>query len=242
MIRNLFNIFRKKKEEFDNPTTIDDNEDEVLSMLDNYDKNKASIQKWHSEGFLERRELERQLSSYRIMFCFIPKLQNYKNVRSYIEHHFSDWKKWQELRELLFHQHNNICQSCRKHFDDSSLELHEYWSFNDFDKEQTLHSLIPLCKECHSIAHITRFTLDRNKTKELLSKYAKYNSIDIEKAWTDLDFHYDLNKKREKTKYQLNLYLLNTYGIPIDELFDCHTDKFNSLIYSKFSDNQESEE
>ena len=36
------------------------------------------------------------------MFCFIPKLQNYKNVRSYIEYHFSDWKKWQELRELLF--------------------------------------------------------------------------------------------------------------------------------------------
>lgn len=87
------------------------------------------------------------------------------------------------IKRTSFHQHNNICQSCRKHFSDSDLELHEYWTFNDFEKEQTLHSLIPLCKECHSIAHITRFTLDRAKTNELISKYSRYNKIDIEKSF-----------------------------------------------------------
>lgn len=243
MLRKLLNLFRKEQSIFEEPTTFsDDSEDEVLSMLDNYDKNKSDIQKWHSDGFLERRELDKQLSNYQIMFCLIPKLQNYRNVRSYIEYQFGDWKKWQELRELLFYQHNNICQFCKKHFDDSNLELHEYWTFNDFEKEQKLHSLIPLCKECHGIAHITRFMLDRNKTNELLNKYSKYNKLSIDKAKDDIDFHYQINKRRENTKYQLNLYLLNNYGFYVDELFDCHTPKFDSLIHRNFSDNQESEE
>ena len=55
MLINLLKIFKKKEEEFDNPTTFDDDEDEVLSMLDNYDKTNHLYKSGTLKAFRKKR-------------------------------------------------------------------------------------------------------------------------------------------------------------------------------------------
>lgn len=235
-IKRLF-----KKKEFENEVIeeLEDNEEETLLILNHYEQNKEEVKKWDSKNLLTRLELDRQ-NSYKINFCFIPKNQNYKNVRSYIQYLYGDYEKWQSLRKHFIRKHNSTCQCCNREF--KELELHEQWSFDDYDKIQKLDKLILLCKECHSIAHITRHKKEPNKIDELLDLYCLYNKIDLSKAWKDFEFHEDLRAKRNNTLYQLDLSYLNEFSFYIDGLFDCHTNSFNSFIHKFSNDNKEEKE
>ena len=53
---------------------LEDNEEETLFILNHYEKNKEEVKKWDSNNLLTRLELDRQ-NSYKINFCFIPKIK-----------------------------------------------------------------------------------------------------------------------------------------------------------------------
>ena len=238
-MRFLRRLFKKKEFENEVIEELEDNEEETLLILNHYEQNKEEIKKWDSKNLLTRLELDRQ-NSYKINFCFIPKNQNYKKVRSYIQYLYGDYEKWQSLRKHFIRKHNSTCQCCNRQF--KELELHEQWSFDDFDKIQKLDKLILLCKECHSIAHITRHKKEPQKIDELLDLYCLYNKIEISQAWKDFEFHEELRKKRNGINYQLDLSYLNNFSFNIENLFDCHTDKFNSFIYKFSTDNKDEKE
>ncbi len=246
MIFNLIRRLFRKESEFENEAAEEqeDSKTELDLVLDHYEQNKEEIRKWDSKNLLTRIELDRQAQHYKIRFCFIPKSQNYKNVRSYLQYNHGGFEKWQALRRHFIKKHNSTCQCCGRQF--KELELHEHWSFNDYDREQKLESLILLCEQCHSIAHITRHKRDPAKIDELLELYCEYNKVDNAKAWEDFEFHETLREKRNQTQYQLDLSVLNgielgNFVFDIRMLFNCHTDRFNAFIEKFKADSKDKE-
>ncbi len=201
-----------------------------------YEQTKEDVAKYAPSNITIQKEKSRQ-KEYRIQFHFIPQHQNNKNVRSYIEYKNGNWHKWQEIRLHYFKKHNYICQSCQSKFDDKSLQLHELWSFNDTDKIQSLISLIPLCAECHSIAHANRHKKDALKVMALVDKYAQYNSIEEDQAYKDLDHAEIERKRRQSMKYSLDMSLLSNF-LDIQEPFDCHSDAFEQWLKNNVKDNE----
>lgn len=201
-----------------------------------YNKTKDDARRYDPVLIPIRKEYSRQ-KAYRIKFHFIPKEQNNKNVRSYIQYTFNHWQKWQDIRLHYFKKYNNVCQSCRNTFDDKSLHLRELWAFNEHEKIQKLIALIPLCAECHSIAHINRHKKDVEKTIALIEKYASYNDIDEDQAYKDLDFAESERTRRKGIKYNLDLSLLDDF-LALKEPFDCHTDKFNGWLEVNFKESE----
>ncbi|VBG26947.1 Uncharacterised protein [Burkholderia pseudomallei] len=214
-------------------------------------------------------EYERQ-KKYKIVFHFIPKSQNFKNVRSYIQFKYGHWQKWQDLRLIHFKKHNHTCQACRKQFEVKELELHELWSFDEQDREQKLEALTPLCHDCHAIAHISRafaevkiseslitkfkgkadaleklnqsLAISRERQEDLFERYTLYNRVSPDQARKDLKFAYAEAERRKDVKYQLDLSLLKQDDFEIDGLFDCHSDEFNAFIEKDFKQSSEAQE
>lgn len=234
-IKNLFS----RKENINDDDFQEEKEEEIDLILSIYEQTRDN-EKYNTKSMLLKKELEevnlvyQSQENYKIQFHFIPHQQNFKNVRSYIEFTFQHWQKWQDLRLLIFSKTGNKCQCCSKLFSDKNIgELHEYWIFDEINKIQKLDKLIPLCNDCHSIAHISRYKSDIVKSEKLLSLYTKHNKLeDEDKVYDDLEF---ANKERNrrtnsKVNYLLDLYLLNKYGFQIDEYFDCHSNEFNLFI------------
>ncbi|WP_440487293.1 hypothetical protein [Serratia nevei] len=237
IITTIKNIFSKA--DFEDEHTLDEEKElEQNLILDIYEQTKDDYHRIQNLSLV--RELERQ-SNYKIVFHLIPKSQNYKNVRSYIEYTFKSWQKWQDLRVLFFTKTDNKCSCCERVFTkENGGELHELWSFDDIRKAQKLEQLIPLCNECHSIAHITRYKNNNEKLNALMDLYCLYNEIENNKGYTDLEFAESLRANRNKINYSLDLSLLNNYGFSIEENFNCHSQEFNSFILNEF--NRETEE
>ncbi|MBB2932463.1 HNH endonuclease [Paraburkholderia silvatlantica] len=234
-----------------------------------HQKTKNDAKKYNPALIPLNAEYERQ-KKYRIVFHFIPKLQNYKNVRSYIQFSYGHWQKWQDLRLKYFRKNNHTCQSCRKKFEVKELELRELWSFDEQEREQKLEALIPLCHDCHAIAHISRafaevkitenliakfkgksdglqklnesLLISKQRQDELFERYTLYNRTTIEQAQKDLKFAYAEAERRKEIKYQLDLSLLKQDGFDTDGLFDCHSDAFNAFIEKDFKQSSEAQE
>ncbi|MGU2444648.1 hypothetical protein ACTXHA_29965 [Burkholderia cenocepacia] len=201
-----------------------------------YEQTKKDVVKYDPALIPIRKEYSRQ-RAYAIRFHFIPKEQNNKNVRSYIHYTYNHWQKWQDIRLHYFNKHKHICQSCKNTFTDKELHLHELWAFNEHDKIQKLIALIPLCAECHSIAHINRHKKEPEKLIALIEKYASYNIIDEDQAYKDMDFAESERRRRQGIKYNLDMSLLNDF-LDLKEPFDCHTDKFNGWLEVNFKENE----
>ncbi|MGS1026795.1 HNH endonuclease [Burkholderia glumae] len=203
--------------------------DRLLRVLYNKTKNQQlEINSYIQDAFVKK---------HAISFHFIPNEQNKKNVRSYIEYTHGNWKKWQEIRLHYFAKHNHVCQSCKKTFDDKGLNLHELWDFNESSKIQKLIALIPLCPECHSIAHINRHKKEPEKIIALIEKYASYNKVSEDQSYADMDLAERERTHRQGIKYKLDMSLLSDF-LATSQLFDCHTDDFNDWLKANFKDSE----
>lgn len=249
IITTIKNIF-SRKESYDDDDFQEEKEIEENLVLSIYEQTKDN-EKYNTKTMLLKKELEKvdlvyeSQKNYKISFHFIPEQQNYKNVRSYIEYTFGHWQKWQDLRVLFFTETGNKCQCCSKLFSDKVIgELHEFWTYDELKSIQKLDKLIPLCNECHSIAHISRYKSDIVKSEKLLSLYTRYNNIeDEDKVYDDLEFANKERKRRtdSKVNYLLDLSLLKKYGFEINSNFDCHSTKFNNFI-EEFKKSKSSDE
>ncbi|MBB2928529.1 hypothetical protein [Paraburkholderia silvatlantica] len=251
IIKTILSLFKKHEPKHaalndDDPDDLTaEQHDELVNIGELYEQTKHDAREYQPELIPIRKEYSRQ-STYQISFHFIPPQQNYKNVRSWIEfNHANDsrpWQRWQDLRVECFKACNHVCQSCKQIFTDKTLELHELWSFDEQDAEQKLVSLIPLCSDCHAIAHISRHKRDTGKTSELLEKYCTYNDVSEDQAWDDYKFAEQERERRSRVKYKLNLSLLRKYGFEIDDLFDCHGVTFNQYIDEFFKKSKDAHE
>ncbi|VVE12020.1 hypothetical protein [Pandoraea sputorum] len=243
IITTITSLFKSKPQNRQKPlpdTVFDDIDDENREREKwakyFYEQTKKDAAKYDPALISIRKEYSRQ-KSYAIRFHFIPREQNNKNVRSYIEYKYKHWQKWQDIRLHYFNKYNHTCQSCKNTFDTKKLNLHELWAFNESEKIQKLIALIPLCEECHSIAHINRHKKDFPKVVALISKYCLYNKVDEDKAYSDFDFAEKERKRRQGIKYNLDMSLLCEF-LDTKVLFDCHTDEFNVWLEENFKDNE----
>lgn len=202
---------------------------DIKNILNFYEKSKDSYFRTQPE-FISRQIYLRKTNHYRIRFCFIPTSQNFKNVRSYLEHKTGSFKKWQEIRDHYFELFDYKCSCCKREFLKSELELHEHWEFSSYLEIQFLTALLPLCKECHSIAHINRFEKQPEEIAKLMSLYKKYNNVDDKTAWHDFELQDTFKKDKANTNYKLDMSFLSDFDIK-EKYFNCHSDDFNSFLY-----------
>ena len=64
-------------------------------------------------------------------------------------------EKWQRIRKNLFIKHGRKCQVCEK--EDSHLEAHEVWEYDEINCIKMLKYIQLICKKCHLVKHINFF-------------------------------------------------------------------------------------
>lgn len=199
-------------------------------------------------------ELERQ-KNYKIRFEFIPKHQNYKNVRSYLQFKNSNFSDWKKIRDTIENRYKNkccICQLTSQDFDERETTLtqcHEVWHFDDIKHIQKLMKLESLCVRCHQIKHINRFHKDETIKNMLLKQYAELNNISIEQANKDYEFATAEKKRLNEEIFILDLSLINKlsdkYNLDFCEVenqFNPHTQAFKTFLEKDFKNNKNLEE
>lgn len=205
----------------------------------------------NDDAFLYNYEMKRQ-SSYKITFDFIPKLQANRNVRSASYLECGTYAAWTEIRNHIEKISDGVCEVCgktndeRKYFDSekkttSKTECHEVWRFIEvkkpqWDRVQKLEKLSPRCFFCHHISHLDQQKNASDKNT-LIEAYTEYNGITLEQAEKDYNYAIELRDKNENYKFKLEMSLINKLNLTChfyDDLYDCHTARFDNFLYDTF--------
>lgn len=117
-------------------------------------------------------------------------------------------KVWQTFKEDLFLKEGRKCHICGA--ENTKLEAHEFWNYDDKNHIQKLESIHHLCHLCHKIKHSglwfeTDYGLENLKkqnltTEDLINHFLKVNNC----TRKDFEKHYAEAFKihAERSKYQ----------------------------------------
>ena len=99
--------------------------------------------------------------------------------------------KWKAIKEYLIRKQGRKCQACNQ--DDSYLEAHEVWEYDEIICIQSLKEVQLICKKCHLVKHLNFFygskvvkrgMLPSTITKqELITHFCQVNEC------TEADYH-----------------------------------------------------
>jgi len=118
--------------------------------------------------------------------------------------------KWRKIKKELFKQEGQRCWICGK--ENTRLEAHEFWEYDDEKHIQRLVGIHHLCDLCHKIKHIGFWchTADgREKLKrqglsrdDLIKHFCKVNNCTYEEFLQHEDRAFEIWRKRSKFKWK----------------------------------------
>jgi 5-methylcytosine-specific restriction endonuclease McrA len=122
------------------------------------------------------KELEKELSEYKLWANMIPSFSFSRNLRSVFSR-----QEWDLIREATHEKDEHRCAICGK---EKWLEVHEDWAFDYENILQRLTDINAICFYCHRNKHLGHSNLmalhsqlDSEKLKE---HWAKINGVNIE--------------------------------------------------------------
>lgn len=193
------------------------------------------------DSTLEELNTAKQEFKNAIRFEFVPPKQANRNVRSYLDYKTKSYKKWKEIRDYIEISNNGLCQICftssKEYGKSYNTECHEVWKYyidGNQNRIQKLIKLEALCSMCHEIKHMNQHYRDKEYLELLLMRYAEINGISIEKAKDEYELAKVFAYKKENLQYKLDLSYLEKFNIEdLENIFDCHQEKFNTYLNEK---------
>ena len=140
----------------------------------------------------------------------IPSSCWFTNVRSSV--HSSDWDR---LRKKVYSRASDRCECCGS--SNSGLEAHERWKYDYPRKIQKLMRLVALCRDCHRSTHMGLASV-QGKEKEAKEHLRRMRMFSIEEVENHIDEAFELFEERSKFKWELDLSILISNGIKLNEI------------------------
>jgi hypothetical protein len=130
-------------------------------------------------------------------------------------YHYNQIKKldlWTNLKNQLIEQEGKECWICQKK--SSQLHLHEFWFFDDQNKEMILQEIHHVCHLCDKLLHANLWFLTDYGREQLLKleilpenlikHYCKVNKCSLKDYGKDWRRAVDLWKKRNEVTWEIN--------------------------------------
>ena len=156
----------------------------------------------------------------------IPKSCWFSNVRTSVK--YSDWNR---LRKFVYKRVNYKCECCN--FDakenNTSLEAHERWYYDETNKTQKLMRIIALCNLCHLSTHLGYATIS-GRGDEAINHLIKVRGFTNEEFLNHKKEAFDLWRQRNTIKWNLDLSLITNNNI---ELTKKYTDTERETLSEK---------
>lgn len=134
----------------------------------------------------------------------VPKTCFYSNVRSEVTR-----TQWDIIRHQVASRAYNACEICG---DDSRIECHEIWNYDDKKLIQKLVGMIALCKSCHMVKHMGYANVSGNGEKAI-AHFIKINKLTRNVAYKYIEKVFDIWEQRSSKKWKLDISHLKEYGI-----------------------------
>jgi len=150
--------------------------------------------------------------------------------------HLSEWRR---IKEELFEKEGRQCWICGK--ENTRLEAHEFWEYDDENHVMKLVAIHHLCDMCHKIKHIGfwRYTLDGRKLLEkagitiedIINHFCKVNNCTREEFEKHKEEAFKKWKERSRYKWKIDL---GKYT-PSKEILEAFEKKKNEIIVIEIS-------
>lgn len=118
--------------------------------------------------------------------------------------------EWQKIKKKIFEKEGLRCWICGK--ENSRLEAHEFWKYDDKNHVQELEAVHHLCGLCHKIKHIGfwLYTSDGKKQLEksgltrddLINHFCKENNCSVEEFKAHEHEAFIIHKERSKYEWK----------------------------------------
>ena len=157
---------------------------------------------------------DRTVGGNELFIDMIPKTSYFKNVRSIFKE--SDWNL---IRHHIYARTGHKCECCGvKRF--KYLEAHERWIFNFESQTQKLIRIIALCRLCHQATHYGHSKITKEISKINLH-LMKVKGINEEQLNLHIKEAYDIWKKRNEIKWNIDISIITNSGFQIINMNNC---------------------
>ncbi len=89
--------------------------------------------------------------AFKLSIELVPSTIWYHSIYNYYKK-INQIGKWHELKQFLFETEGEHCWICKK--ENTFLEAHEFWEYDDYRHIQKLTAIHHICDLCHKIKHI----------------------------------------------------------------------------------------
>lgn len=104
-------------------------------------------------------------------------------------YHLLKPQDWDVVRRDAYKRANYRCSICGK--DNTRLEAHEKWSYDDKRALQKLEDVVALCSACHAVKHVNRAYLF-GRENEVMKQFMQVNDC------SQMEYHEALAKANEE--------------------------------------------
>jgi hypothetical protein len=141
----------------------------------------------------------------------IPKNCWFSNVRTSIK-----YRDWNRLRKYVYKRVDYKCECCN--FDtkenDTRLEAHERWYYDETNKTQKLMRIIALCNLCHLSTHLGYAHIS-GRGDEAINHLMKVRKFTQEEFQNHRKEAFELWRQRNTIKWSLDLSLITNNNIEL---------------------------
>ena len=126
------------------------------------------------------KELEKELSNYRLWANMIPKTSWYTNLRTILPE-----DEWVKIRKLVYNHFNYRCAICKSK---GQLHAHESWIYDYENSKQLLKDILALCYLCHMTQHLGFVQVKLITAGELTMEQIEDHWLSVNDNTTHSDF------------------------------------------------------
>ena len=143
-----------------------------------------------------------EMEGFKLTIDLVPETSWYKNVRSKMSN-----QDWDKLRKSTYAAYDYKCGICGK--DNTQLECHEIWEYDDKKRVQTLKGFIALCVMCHHVKHIglAGILADEGKLDydAVIEHFIRVNGCDKRDFLDHREKAFEIWEKRSKYNWTIDL-------------------------------------
>jgi hypothetical protein len=137
----------------------------------------------------------------------VPRTSWFSNVRNEVEK-----RVWDSIRRACYKKAAYRCEICGGKGDKWPVECHEIWEYDDETYIQRLAGFIALCPSCHLVKHYGFASLN-DKEEEAFNHFRKINHLSPGVAESYIDVAYRTWEERSQSKWQIDISILQKYGV-----------------------------
>lgn len=160
---------------------------------------------------------------FKLRIELVPSTIWYSNIYSYYKNN-NQVEKWHELKQYLFETEGNHCWICSK--ENTRLEAHEFWDYDDYKHVQKLVAVHHLCDLCHKVKHIglwlhsadgdKMLIKQRMKKEDIINHFCKVNNCSVADFQKHEDEAFAQFGRRNEFQWKQNLGMYQPkYGLKV---------------------------